>query len=349
MVKVYTVINIDIINELLSLNSDGFAVIQRRYDLLRSISYTQPIGRRQLAIYTGCTEREVRADSDALRVAGYIRVENAGMILTRNGFKLLQDLEIIMHNFDGNKELVQKLKDEYEINNVDIVNGDVDSRVLVKRNLGLRAAIRLRSYMTSGYKSIALSGHDYVGMMVDGQYPENIGKGIVLYPARTAQINTEDINANTFCSRLGRKCGAGYKLLHLGDAPTIAEIEKRYNDPDVAHITSAVRSADMLISGITSLKRSHLLNSMSVRARDAIMQSSPCCELMGNFIKSDGKQVNNPPLYSLNFEHISKFKTFLLIAAGRDEVDGIRALLLRFKNIHLITDSTTANHLIMHN
>ena len=159
----------------------------------------------------------------------------------------------------------------------------------------------------------------------------------------------EDINANTFCARLGKKSGAGYKLLHLGEAPTIAEIEKRYNEQDVMQIVSSVKSADMLISGITSLKRSHLLNSMSVRAREAILQSSPCCELMGNFIKADGKQVNNPPLYSLNLDLISKYKTVMIISAGRDEVDGIHAMLLRFNNIHLVTDVATANRLIMYN
>jgi len=67
------------LNQLMMLNKDAFAVILRRYDLLRSISYIQPVGRRQLSIYTGCTEREVRSDSDALRLTGLVRSEAAGI------------------------------------------------------------------------------------------------------------------------------------------------------------------------------------------------------------------------------------------------------------------------------
>jgi len=333
------------LNQLMMLNKDAFAVILRRYDLLRSISYIQPVGRRQLSIYTGCTEREVRSDSDALRLTGLVRSEAAGMIVTREGYKLLNELEEIMHDMSNTDSLANELKECYQLNNVDIVDGDVDSHMLIRRNIGLRAAMQLRKYFES-YTNIALTGHDYVGMLVDGNFPAKIGNNVTLYPARTAQLNNEDINANTYCSRLGKKSGANFKLLHLGNKPSLAEIEKRYNDPDVLGIVKAVENADMLISGITSLKKSSLFNSMSVRAKDVLMQSEPCCELMGSFIKSDGKQINNAPLYSLSIDRISKYKVFMLLAAGHDEAEGIHALVMRFKNIHLITDSRTANRLI---
>lgn len=340
--------NKSILDQLMTLNKDAFAVILRRYELLRSISFIQPVGRRQLSVYTGCTEREVRSDSDALRLAGLIRVESAGMIVTRAGYKLLSELEELMLDIGNTDSLASELTEMYQLSSVDIVDGDVDSHTLVRRNIGLRAAIQLRKYF-SEYKSIALSGHDYVGMLVDGQFPSKIGDGITIYPARTAQLNKEDINANTYCSRLGKKSGANFKLLHLGDNPSFNEIEKRYNDPDVAGIVSAVENSDILITGITPLKKSNLFNSMSVRAKDALLQSEPCCELMGNFIKSDGKQINNPPLYSLSVDQITKYKVVMLLAAGHDEVEGIHALVVRFKNIHLITDSRTANRLIAYN
>ena len=47
---------------LMQLNKEGFDTAVKRYELLRAISYVQPVGRRQLALYTGRTEREVRAE-----------------------------------------------------------------------------------------------------------------------------------------------------------------------------------------------------------------------------------------------------------------------------------------------
>ncbi len=340
--------NNDVLNQLMLLNKEGFSVSLRRYELLRSISYIQPVGRRQLAVYTGCTEREVRSDSEALRISGLIRVEASGMMVTRSGYKALECLEYIMLNAESKDELADALVEKYRFKKVDIINGDVDSHMLVRRNIGLRAAMRVRKYMVE-FSNIALSGHDLVGMMVDGQFPSGVGKNTCLYPARTAQLNSEDVNANTYCSRLGKKSGAGYKLLHLGDNPSINEIERRYNETNVLSITSSVENADMLISGITSIKKSSLLNSMSVRAKDILMQSEPCCELMGNFIKTDGRQINNPPLYSLNIDQMTKYKIFMLLAAGHDEFEGISALAKRLPNIHLITDARTASRLISNN
>lgn len=340
--------NEEVLNQLILLNKEGFDLMLRRYELLRSISYIQPVGRRQLAVYTGCTEREVRSDADELKLAGLIKVENSGMIVSRNGYKLLQGLEGIMLNVESKDELALELKDKYKLKSVDIVNGDADSHMLVRRNIGLRAAMRIRKYMQE-YKTFALSGHEFVGMMVDGQFPPGVGKGISIFPARTAQLNSEDVNANTYCSRLGKKSGATYKLLHLGDNPSINELERRYRETDVVSLVSSVENADVLVSGLTSLKKSHLLNSMSVRAKDLLMQSDPCCELMGNFIKPDGRQINNPPLYSLSMDQISKYEIFMLLAAGHDETDGILAIANRFKNIHLITDARTAGRLISHN
>ena len=55
---------------LMQLNKEGFDTAVKRYELLRAISYVQPVGRRQLALYTGRTEREVRAECEALRAGG---------------------------------------------------------------------------------------------------------------------------------------------------------------------------------------------------------------------------------------------------------------------------------------
>lgn len=336
------------LEQFMLLNREGMETALRRYEMLRGISYVQPVGRRQMAVYSGRTEREVRAECDALKLAGLIRVEPSGMLVSREGYKLLAELEQTVYALRHTGRLEDDIRDGYGIKQVSIVSGDVDTHALVRRDIGICAAMQMRKYMKQ-YRFIALTGHNYVSLMADGRYPDGIGRGVTLYPARTAQMNHEDIDANTNCARLGKKSGAGYRLLHLGENPSLNEIEKRYHDEDVQQIVSAVENADILVSGLTPLKKSQLFASMSVRAKDGLMQSAPCCELLGNFIKADGKQINNPPLYSLSVDRMAKYKVFMLLAAGADETAGIHALVMRFKNMHLITDERTANRLMMYN
>lgn len=335
----------DIIKQLMLLNKSGFDVIRKRFEILQSISYTQPIGRRQLSVYTGHTEREIRAETEALKNSGLIKIEPSGMLMTVTGYRLLSDLQETIWALSNVSTLENELRNKYQIRLVSVVSGDVDVRSLVRRDIGLCGAMQLRMYMES-MKRIALTGHTYVGLVVDAQYPADCGKDVTLYPVRTAQMNKEDTDANSNCSRLGKKSGAQFRLLHLGNSLSLNELEKRYKDEDVKQIISGVENAEMLVCGLTALKKSQLFSTMSVRAKDVLLQSDPCCELLGNFIKSDGKQINNPPLYSLSVDQMAKYDTFMLLGAGKDEYDGLHALVMRFKNIHLITDESTAKRLL---
>lgn len=85
---------------------------------------------------------------------------------------------------------------------------------------------------------------------------------------------------------------------------------------------------------------------MSVRARESLLQEDACCELLGNFLKKDGKQINNPPIYSTAVEELGEARIFMLIAGGASSYDAISALACRLGNMHLITDETTAGALI---
>lgn len=336
---------VELIHNIQLLLNDGVEMLRKRYDVLRNISYVQPVGRRQLAIYTGLTEREVRSEVEYLRSQGLIRIESFGMIITREGFRLLNDMQEYIPLLNGRDELQEKLQKTLEIKRVTIAAGDCNQRLMIYRDIGMLAALELREYLKE-VKTIAVSGHSSVHDMAESQFPVQCGRNVTIYPIRTAQMNKEDVEANNNCAQLARKTGAKYKILHLGEKLTLNELEKRFHDPDVCEIVRAVENADLLICGITPLKKSQMLKDMSVRAQDTLMQANPCCELLGSFIKSDGKQVNNPPLYNISVDQIALVPTFMLIGAGKEYVDGILALSMRFKNMHLITDEATSNELL---
>lgn len=327
------------------LSPEALSALERRYNTLRSLSYIQPAGRRQLAEYTNMTEREAHSETDQLKKQGLIHSDTCGMRLTADGMKVLLELYEAISAISDKREMELTLASVLNIKDVSIVSGDADQKNMVYRDMGAKAAKCFQKYAADIF-SAAVTGHKTVEYMTNSRFISGYHSQITIYPIRTAQLNIEDDNANNNCARLARKMGAKYHLLHLGEDLTINEIEKRYQTPGVQEAVAGAMGAELIVSGVNSLKSSPVFNSMSVRARESLLQEDACCELLGNFLKKDGKQINNPPIYSTAVEELGMAQTFMLIAGGASSMDAISALSCRLKNMHLITDEATAGALI---
>lgn len=263
------------------------------------------------------TEREARSETDQLKKQGLIQSDACGMRLTPEGMKVLLELYEAVSAISDKREMELTLASALNIKDVSIVSGDADQKNMVYRDIGARAVNASRN-MPRIFLQPAVTGHKTVEYMTN--FKVHIGPchvDLTIYPIRTAQLNSEDDNANSNCARLARKMGAKFHLLHLGEDLTINEIEKRYQTRGVKEAVAGAMGADVIISGVNSLNGSPVFNSMSVRAREYLIQEDACCELLGNFLKKDGKQINNPPIYSTAVEELGAAKVFMLIA-GRD-------------------------------
>lgn len=327
------------------LSPDAMSALERRYNTLRSLSYIQPAGRRQLAEYTDMTEREARSETDQLKKQGLIQSDSCGMRLTSEGMRVLLELYEAISAISDKRDMELALASILNIKAVSIVSGDADQKNMVYRDMGARAAKRFQRY-AADISSAAVTGHKTVEYMTNSRFISGRHVGLSIYPIRTAQLNSEDDNANNNCARLARKMGANYRLLHLGEGLTINEIEKRYQSAGVKEAVAGAMGAEVIVSGVNSLNSSPVFNAMSVRARESLLQEDACCELLGNFLKKDGKQINNPPIYSTAVEELGEARIFMLIAGGASSYDAISALACRLGNMHLITDETTAGALI---
>ena len=327
------------------LSPDAMSALERRYNTLRSLSYIQPAGRRQLAEYTDMTEREARSETDQLKKQGLIQSDSCGMRLTSEGMRVLLELYEAISAISDKRDMELALASILNIKAVSIVSGDADQKNMVYRDMGARAAKCFQRY-AADISSAAVTGHKTVEYMTNSRFISGRHVGLSIYPIRTAQLNSEDDNANNNCARLARKMGANYRLLHLGEGLTINEIEKRYQSAGVKEAVAGAMGAEVIVSGVNSLNSSPVFNAMSVRARESLLQEDACCELLGNYLKKDGKQINNPPIYSTAVEELGEARIFMLIAGGASSYDAISALACRLGNMHLITDETTAGALI---
>ena len=76
-------------------------LMEKRYSILRQISISEPVGRRNLANIMGITERIVRSEIEFLKEQGLINVDISGMTVTEEGIKILDDLKNIMNDIMG--------------------------------------------------------------------------------------------------------------------------------------------------------------------------------------------------------------------------------------------------------
>ncbi|MEX2104159.1 MAG: hypothetical protein WD907_02350, partial [Bacilli bacterium] len=113
--------------------------MKSRITLLQHILHSQPIGRRTLSQTLGTTERVLRGEVDFLKAQGLIVTESNGMSITHVGRDLLDQLQPIMSEIFGLRELEEMLKTKLKIDNVIIVPGNVEDSTMVKREMG-RAA-----------------------------------------------------------------------------------------------------------------------------------------------------------------------------------------------------------------
>ncbi len=102
--------------------------MKKRYLILRSISYNQPIGRRALSTQLGIKERAVRDEIDILKNEELLNVDFMGMYITDEGKRLIIDLHEIYSSLKGIPELENSLEKL-----LGIKKGNSSSRGLFRR------------------------------------------------------------------------------------------------------------------------------------------------------------------------------------------------------------------------
>ena len=82
-----------LLNVQMQIVPDLLLVMQKRYEILRSISVMEPVGRRTLANVLGLTERTLRSEVDFLKKQQLIDIQTSGMSITEKGYTLMYQLE----------------------------------------------------------------------------------------------------------------------------------------------------------------------------------------------------------------------------------------------------------------
>lgn len=320
-------------------------LLQMRYNILRTIYYNQPIGRRSLASDMCLSERIVRNEINFLKSQNLIEIDASGMFVTTDGEEIISNLKAFIYEIKGFSEIEKFIEKHLKLHQVIIVPGDVETDKSVLKEIG-KAAASYTMEIIKDNSIIALTGGATVKEVVDNFTSNNKYNNVLVLPARGGMTGNAEIQANTLVARLADKLGGKYELLHAPDNLSNTALETISNEKDIKNIIDKIRSAEVLIHGIgiasDMAKRRGLSESVILQLEEL----GAVGEAFGHYYNEAGKIIYSTPAIGLRSEDVKNNKTLIAVAAGKNKARAIIAAEINASSNVLIIDEATAKEII---
>lgn len=325
---------------------DLVEVLRQRYMLLRSISHLQPIGRRGLAQAVGSTERILRAEVDLLKESGLLHVTAAGMSLSAEGQRVLDELEPLVGELFGLTELGERLQRLLGIDEVIVVQGNADHSPWVKQELGRVGARVLRQIVREG-DIVAVTGGSSVASVVHHLSPSAVFRNVQFVPARGGLGERVELQANTLASAMAEKTGGSYRLLHVPDRLHPDALQTLLKEPQVQDVLSLLQNARIVLHGIGDALAMARRRNYSEAELSSLAEAGAVSEAFGYYFNEAGEAVEHMPTIGLQLEDVKKAESVISIAGGESKAKAILSFSKQSCQNVLVTDEGAARSLLM--
>ncbi len=316
-------------------------VMERRYNILRNIYFSQPIGRRVLAFKLGLGERLTRSDIELLKEQGILTTDPAGMWVTPEGESILWGLEEFMHLAKGLSALEKELAHKLNISRVIIVPGDSGEDETVKKEMGQAAARYLRQILKPRMV-IAITGGTSTLEIAEAM-PQNPGQEeLLVVPARGGLGGEVEIQANVIAAKLAQKLGGTYRMLHVPDNLSREALEVLSTDPGIQDVLRQIHQANIVIHGIGCAGEMAKRRGASPEQAAELLGKGAVSEAMGSYFDSRGQEVEAAGSLGLPVHDLKLVSTVMAVAGGSRKAEAIKSVVSNQPQQVLITDEGAA-------
>lgn len=315
-----------------------------RFNLLNSIKFNQPVGRRMLSGTMGYTERVVRRECDILKDNNLIDYYPDGMRLTQKGLEVLEALTEVFYKINGINILENELATKLAIKKVIVGSVGIQDENVSLNEIGYEAAKYL-STLIEEKSIIGLTGGSSIEKVINGYKSDWVpfkGKDIMIVPARGGLGNKNEYQANTLAERLANKLGAQYQMLYTQDNLSKATIEELKNEPNIRKILDNISKLDILLFGIGQAKVMANRRVLDQEEIDQIMSKGAVAESFGYYFNKDGEIVYEISTIGIDLDKFKQLKHVIAVAGGVDKTEAIIAISKLNPNLVLVTDEQTA-------
>lgn len=324
---------------------DLLAIMQKRYEILQHIRLMQPIGRRTLSLNLGISERVLRSEVQFLKEQNLLDITAAGMSVTSEGNDVLMQLEDMMREVLGLKELERKIKKRLPVEDVIVVAGDSDQSPWVKREMGRACVSRIKDALTEN-AIVAVTGGTTLAAVAEMMTPDAKYRNVLFVPARGGLGEDVTNQANTICARMAEKAMGHYRLLHVPDQLSNETYQSIIEEPAIKEVLELIKSSTIVIHGIGDAKTMAERRKTPPEEMKKIEQNEAVAEAFGYYFNQYGEVVHKVNTVGIQLEDVRHVPCVIAVAGGASKAKAIQAYMKQANRCILITDESAAKQLV---
>lgn len=320
-------------------------ILEKRYDILRTIYFNQPIGRRVLATELSLGERIVRTEINFLKEQNLIEINTPGMSVTEEGLRVVEQLNDFMYEIKGLNDIEEYIKNTLGLKDVIIVPGDVESNPYVLKELGKAASNYVKDIIKDN-SIIAITGGSTVKELVEAFPKINNVSNVLVLPARGGMGRKMESQANTLAATLAQKVDGSYKLLHIPENVSQEVLDGLLKEKQIKDVIECIHKADILIYGIGNAIHMAEKRGTSEEFIEELRKDGAVGEAYGCYFDKHSKVVSENATIGIKISDAKKISTHIAVAAGKNKVEAIIAAEMNDSNAVLVTDEAAATKIV---
>lgn len=320
-------------------------VLEKRYSILRTIYYNQPIGRRVLANQLDLGERIVRTEISFLKSQNLIEINTPGMTVTEEGEQIVDKLKDFIHEIKGLSDIEENIKSFLGLKHVIIVPGDVTKNETILKEIGKATAQYLKAIIEDN-NIIAITGGNTIKEFVEAVPKISNISNILVVPARGGMGRKVEIQASTLAASLAKKLNGSYKLLHIPENLSLNLLDTLLKEKEIKEVIDDIHKADILIYGIGEALVMAEKRDVSKEEYDKLKALGAVGEAFGCYFNKDSHVVSENTSIGININEARKINTHIAVAAGENKFDAIIATMMNNHNAVLITDEAAGRKIV---
>ena len=319
-------------------------LLEKRYNILSTIYYNQPIGRRILANKLNLGERVVRTEINFFKEQGLIEIHTPGMTVTKDGEKIVNELKEFIHDIRGLSEVEEQVKSLLNTRKVIIVPGDIEKDPQIVKDLGKASAKYLKEVIKDN-SIIALTGGSTIKEVVEA-FPKVNFSNVLVVPARGGMGRNVETQSNTLAASLAKKVNGTYKMLHIPENLSDDILETLLKKKNISEVVDCIRKADILLYGIGNAE--HMAQKRGAEDSEImkLIDLGAIGEAFGCYFNKKGEVVFRTAIVGLDINEARKIKTHIAVAGGKNKVSSIISTQLNNSNSILVTDEAAGKQIV---
>lgn len=320
-------------------------IIERRYLILRSVSYNQPIGRRALSSELSMKERLIRDEANLLKEQGLLNIDIRGMYISDEGKEVLTELGSVYSNIRGIPKLEEQLERKLNIKKVIIVPGNLEENSMVLKDMG-KITSRVIKKVVKAKDIIGITGGSTMAAVAEGMAIDNKKRDIVVVPARGGLGPEMETQSNSIAAKLAQGLGGSYRLLYVPDGLDEESLQVMLKNEEIKESVKMINRMNILIFGIGRADIMASRRNLPKEKIDGLIDDGAVAEAFGHYFDIKGKEIWEYKTIGMTIEKFRELNLVIGVAGGEDKAQAIRAIATLKKDMILVTDEVAAKKIL---